>query len=110
VISDRSVAEFLVRGRVFPRSILASLDSAMDSLAALEPERSSTVLPGGAVAVLGRTRGDLAYVPAVEIADDLQGWMHRLQDAVVAATEAVRRRYFPDYVQPVWSGSSTWLD
>ncbi|MGO2633963.1 MAG: alpha-E domain-containing protein [Galactobacter sp.] len=110
VISDRSVAEFLVRGRVFPRSVLASLDQAMESLVALEPDRSRTLVPGGAIAVLGRARSDLAYVPAVEIAEDLQGWMHRLQDAVVAATEAVRRTYFPDYIQPVWSGSSTWLD
>ena len=54
--------------------------------------------------LLGQIRADLEYRPIAEIHTDLSGHMEHVQAVTSSASEAIRQRYFPASVAPVWIG------
>lgn len=106
VPSARNAAEFLLHDRLFPRSILFSVTQALESLREIEPrhERAGVSDPGQRL--LGKVQSDLEFRPVSEVLADLPAHMSAIQDAASAATEAIRRRYFPENVAPSWIGES----
>lgn len=87
-------AEFLILDRLFPRSIVRSLSTAEECLAALDP-RSGRVGPDDeARRVLGLTRTGLEYRRISELFEDLLGELDALQDACRRAGSAPAGRYF----------------
>ncbi|WP_022882359.1 alpha-E domain-containing protein [Gryllotalpicola ginsengisoli] len=103
VPSTRNAAEFLLIDRIFPRSVLFSVSTAVDSLTALEP-RVDRVAGDAALRVLGQAVSSLEYRPIAEILDDLPHAMEGIQRATSAASEAVKLRYFPSQAVPTWAG------
>jgi uncharacterized alpha-E superfamily protein len=104
VSSLRNAAEFLLVDRVFPRSVLFSMNRAISSLNALEPRTERIGAVDQALRVLGQAVSSLEYRPISEILDDLPHAMEGVQRATSAASEAVKQRYFPEQVVPTWAG------
>lgn len=102
--SDRNAAEFLAVDRLFPRSILFAVSRAESCLRQLEPRNDRVGVSDRALRVLGQIRSELEFRPIGEILDDLAVHMESVQAATSAASEAIRRRYFPTNATPVWSG------
>ncbi len=102
-------AEFLILDRLFPRSIVRSLSTAEECLAALDP-RSGRVGPDDeARRVLGLTRTGLEYRRISELFEDLLGELDALQDACRRAGSALAGRYFrrPTPSNGAWSAVAT---
>lgn len=111
VPSSRNAAEFLLMDRKFPRSVLFSLNQADACLLELTggSERGPVghaILRDEARRAIGRMRADLEYRPLSEILDDLPAGMATVQEATSAASEAIRERFFPTMILPIWAGES----
>jgi uncharacterized alpha-E superfamily protein len=104
VPSARNAAEFLLHDRLFPRSILFSIAQAADSLREIEPRLERAGVSDRAQRLLGQIQSELEFRPVTEVLDDLPAHMSAIQDATSAATEAIRRRYFPENIAPSWIG------
>jgi uncharacterized alpha-E superfamily protein len=102
--SERNAAEFLAVDRLFPRSILFAISRAETCLRQLEPRTDRVGVSDRALRVLGQIRSELEFRPIGEILDELAVHMDSVQAATSAASEAIRRRYFPTNAAPVWSG------
>lgn len=103
--SAESSAAFLVLDRLFPRSILVNLLRAEEALREIEPGAGGRVgFAGEAQRLLGGIRSELEYRPASELLANLSASMDRVQETVSAASDAVRMRFFPTNVVPVWTG------
>jgi len=104
VPSARNAAEFLLHDRLFPRSILFSIAQAAESLRDIEPRLERAGVSDQAQRLLGQIQSELEFRPVAEVLDRLPAHMSAIQDATSAATEAIRRRYFPENVAPSWIG------
>ena len=104
VPSTQSAAEFLLLDRLFPRSIISSVIRAEDSLREIDPRAGRVGVTDQARRLLGQIRSEFEYRPIAEILTDLSGNMEHVQDVVSGASEAIRQRYFPASVAPVWIG------
>ncbi|GAA4747289.1 alpha-E domain-containing protein [Amnibacterium soli] len=104
VPSAQNAAEFLAIDRLFPRSILFSISRAGACLRQLEPRSERVGTSDRALRVLGQIRSELEFRPIDEILTDLAFQMEAVQAATSAASEAIRRRYFPTNAAPVWVG------
>lgn len=104
VPSAQNAAEFLAVDRLFPRSILFSISRAEACLRQLEPRSERVGTSDRALRVLGQIRSELEFRPIDEILQDLAFQMEAVQAATSAASEAIRRRYFPTNAAPVWVG------
>ncbi len=104
VPSAQNAAEFLAVDRLFPRSILFSISRAEACLRQLEPRSERVGTSDRALRVLGQIRSELEFRPIDEILADLAFQMEAVQAATSAASEAIRRRYFPTNAAPVWVG------
>ena len=104
VPSAQNAAEFLAIDRLFPRSILFSISRAEACLRQLEPRSERVGTSDRALRVLGQIRSELEFRPIDEILTDLAFQMEAVQAATSAASEAIRRRYFPTNAAPVWVG------
>lgn len=104
VPSAQNAAEFLAVDRLFPRSILFSISRAEACLRQLEPRSERVGTSDRALRVLGQIRSELEFRPIDEILQDLAFQMESVQAATSAASEAIRRRYFPTNAAPVWVG------
>jgi uncharacterized alpha-E superfamily protein len=102
--SAQNAAEFLAVDRLFPRSILFSISRAEACLRQLEPRSERVGTSDRALRVLGQIRAELEFRPVDEILADLAVQMDAVQAATSAASEAIRQRYFPTGVAPVWVG------
>lgn len=102
--SAQNAAEFLAVDRLFPRSILFSISRAEACLRSLEPRSERVGTSDRALRVLGQIRSELEFRPVDEILADLAVQMEAVQGATSAASEAIRQRYFPSGVAPVWVG------
>jgi uncharacterized alpha-E superfamily protein len=95
------VAEFLILDRLFPRSVLHTLGTAEECLAALDP---GPMRAGGmgdpARRPIGRLRTRLEYADPQLLPGQLGELLSALQQTCLEATEAVSARYF-SYAQPV---------
>src|SRR3712207_4686272 len=104
--SARNAAEFLLLDRLFPRSILFSVSRAEECLRELEPRSGRVGVSDQAQRLLGQIRSELEYRPIAEIIEDLPRHMDGVQLATSAASEAIRRRYFPTNAAPTWVGEA----
>ena len=104
--SARNAAEFLLLDRLFPRSILFSVTRAEDCLRELEPRSGRVGVGDQSQRLLGQIRSELEYRPISETLEDLPRHMDGVQLATSAASEAIRRRYFPTNAAPSWVGEA----
>ncbi|OLT21453.1 hypothetical protein BJF81_02710 [Ornithinimicrobium sp. CNJ-824] len=117
--TDAQAAEFLLLDRLFPRSLLASLEQAQEALVALEtlPRRGRRPDPGlpsqtglGAVQgrageahrMLGRARAELEYGSLEEMMQTLPERMSQLQRTCSQVNDAVSTHNFDGAGQAVW--------
>jgi uncharacterized alpha-E superfamily protein len=107
VPSARNAAEFLLLDRLFPRSILFSISRAEQCLRELEPRTDRLGVADGAQRMLGQIRSRLEYQPVMEMLHDLPKHMDSVQEATSAASEAIRKRYFPTNAAPSWTGEAS---
>ena len=91
--TERAAAEFLLLDRLFPRSVVHSLNRADQCLENLEAgERVG--FQNDAQRLLGRTRAELEYRSLSDVVADLPAEMERLQRTCAAATDAITVRFF----------------
>ncbi|MDR1806620.1 MAG: alpha-E domain-containing protein [Propionibacteriaceae bacterium] len=99
-------AEFLLLDRLFPRSVMASVNRAMDAVTALDPPTGRSNVTG-ASRILGQIMSALGYLSIAELMTDLPQRMDRIQIAINDASAAIRERYFPTELVPTWVGEQT---
>ncbi|HSX98007.1 MAG TPA: alpha-E domain-containing protein, partial [Streptomyces sp.] len=87
-----------------PRSIISSVIRAEDSLREIDPRAGRVGVTDQARRALGQVRSELEYRPIAEILTDLSGHMEHVQAVMSSASEAIKLRYFPTSVVPVWIG------
>lgn len=104
VPSTESAAEFLVLDRLFPRSIIASVIRAEDALREIDPRAGRVGVTDQGQRLLGQIRSEFEYRQIGDLLADLAGNMERVQEVMSAASDAIRERYFPTSVVPVWIG------
>lgn len=103
VPSSQSAAEFLLLDRLFPRSVFHALHRADDCLAQLTTAPERIGIHDEARRAIGRIRADLEYQPLTLIIEDLTGHMTEVQNAISAAAEAIRERFFLTEILPSWT-------
>jgi len=102
--TERGAAEFLLLDRLFPRSVVFSLNRAEQCLDNLESSGQRAGFQNEAQRLLGRMRAELEYRSLSDVLHDLPTEMERLQRACALATEAVTRRYFAGAEALTWQG------
>jgi len=102
--TERAAAEFLLLDRLFPRSVVFSLNRAEQCLDALESSGQRAGFQNDAQRLLGRTRAELEYRSLSDVLVDLPTEMERLQRTCAMATEAVTRRFFAGAEAVEWHG------
>jgi uncharacterized alpha-E superfamily protein len=103
--SDREAAEFLMLDRLFPRSVVHTLDSAIDALEHLDGGERRGV-ESDAARVLGRARAELEYRSREKILVDLPDRMSDLQETARAANDSISHTYFEGAVAAEWHGGT----
>ncbi|CAN5453755.1 alpha-E domain-containing protein [soil metagenome] len=101
--TERAAAEFLLLDRLFPRSVVFSLNRAEQCLDNLESSQRAG-FQNEAQRLLGRTRAELEYRSLADVVADLPNEMERLQRTCALATEAVTRRFFAGAEAMAWHG------
>ena len=102
--TERAAAEFLLLDRLFPRSVVFSLNRAEVCLDNLESSGQRAGFQNDAQRLLGRTRAELEYRSLSDVVADLPSEMERLQRTCALATEAVTRRFFAGSEAQSWLG------
>lgn len=100
--SDRDAATFLLLDRLFPRSVVFSLDRAETSLRNLDVGERRAGYLSDALRLLGRARAELEFRPLSEILTDVPARMVSLQRTCSEANDAIARRYFEGAHPLVW--------
>ena len=95
--SDLESAEFLLLNRLFPRSVLATLDTVIEALGVLEPAYDSE-----AARLFGQARAQLEFREKSQLIKDLPERMTALQSTCGRADAAITRRFFEGAVAPEW--------
>ncbi|MGA8846252.1 MAG: alpha-E domain-containing protein [Nocardioides sp.] len=103
--TERAAAEFLLLDRLFPRSVVFSLNRAERCLDNLESSGQRAGFQNDAQRLLGRTRAELEYRSLSDVLVDLPTEMERLQRTCAMATEAVTRRFFAGSEALAWHGT-----
>jgi uncharacterized circularly permuted ATP-grasp superfamily protein/uncharacterized alpha-E superfamily protein len=104
--SDSEAAEFLLLDRLFPRSIVHTLDTAMDALDRLTPPERRGLTEDEVARTLGRARAELEYRTRGEVLLDLPERMAELQITCARANAAISARYFEGAVAAEWRGGA----
>ena len=102
--TERGAAEFLLLDRLFPRSIVFSLNRAEQCVDNLNSGGQRAGYQDEAHRLLGRMRAELEYRSLSDVMSDLPAHMERLQRTCAQATEAVTRRYFAGSEAMAWHG------
>jgi len=103
--TERAAAEFLLLDRLFPRSVVFSLQRAEQCLDDLESSSGQRAgFQNEAQRLIGRTRAELEYRSLSDVVADLPNEMERLQRTCALATEAVTRRFFAGSEALAWHG------
>jgi uncharacterized alpha-E superfamily protein len=102
--SARNAAEFLLLDRLFPRSIIYSIQRAEECMSAIDPREDRVGHSNQVLRALGRIRNDLEYRPISEILAELPTHMLRVETVTREASEAIRQRFFPTQAEPSWIG------
>jgi uncharacterized alpha-E superfamily protein len=98
----RSV-QFLALDRSFPRSVLHSLSTAEQCLAALNPQLARGLVADPARRIVGQARTALEYVEVADLVRDLSEYLVPVQEACASASQAVSRRYFTYATPLAWA-------
>ncbi|MEI5675632.1 MULTISPECIES: alpha-E domain-containing protein [Nocardioides] len=104
--TERGAAEFLLLDRLFPRSVVFSLNRAEQCIENLESSGQRAGFQNEAQRLLGRTRAEFEYRSLSDVMADLPNEMERLQRTCALATEAVTRRYFAGSEALTWQGAN----
>lgn len=104
--SHREAAEFLLLDRPFPRSIVHTLDTAIEALESLEPPERRAATENEATRLLGRARAELEYRMSGDILMDLPERMSDLQATCGLANVAISHRFFEGAVAAEWHGGA----
>lgn len=102
--SARNAAEFLLLDRLFPRSIIYSIQQAEGCMSAIDPRADRVGHSNSVLRALGRIRNELEYKPVADILSDLPEEMERVQVVTREASAAIRQRFFPTQAEPSWIG------
>jgi len=105
--SARNAAEFLLLDRLFPRSIIHSIQTAEQCMREIDPVIDRVGHSNTVLRALGRIRNDLEYRPIVEILGELPAHMDQVQKVTREASEAIRARFFPTQAEPSWIGETS---
>ena len=102
--SAKNAAEFLLLDRLYPRSIIYSIQRAEDCMSAIDPRADRVGHSNNVLRALGRIRNDLEYSPISEILGELPLHMDRVQKVTREASEAIKSRFFPTQAEHSWIG------
>jgi uncharacterized alpha-E superfamily protein len=102
--TERAAAEFLLLDRLFPRSVVFSLNRAEQCLDQLETSGQRAGIQNDAQRLIGRTRAELEYRSLSDVVADLPTEMERLQRTCALATESVTKRFFAGAESLAWHG------
>lgn len=102
--SARNAAEFLLLDRLFPRSIIYSIQTAEACMSAIDPRADRVGHSNTVLRALGQIRNDLEYRPIGEILGELPQHMQAVQKVTREASEAIKARFFPTQAEPSWIG------
>ena len=105
--SASNAAEFLLLDRLFPRSIIHSIQRAEECMSAIDPVADRVGHSNTVLRALGRIRNDLEYRPIGEILSELPEHMEQVQKVTREASEAIRDRFFPTHAEPSWIGETS---
>jgi uncharacterized alpha-E superfamily protein len=106
VTTDSDAAEFLLLDRLFPRSVVHSLQAAESALAELDQGARRVGFDDDAQRYLGTARSALEYRPPNRILEDLPRRMAELQVTCRQVSEAITTRYFVGATAASWSGGA----
>jgi uncharacterized alpha-E superfamily protein len=107
VTTDRDAAEFLLLDRLFPRSLVHTLATAEQALAALDSGERRAGIEDDAQRLLGTARAALEYRPPGQVLDDLPRRMSELQWVCNQASAAIAQRYFEGATAAMWRGGAS---
>jgi uncharacterized alpha-E superfamily protein len=112
-VDGRTVLEFLVLDRQFPRSVLHALTVGEEALARLEPAAQWDDRSGQASEarrLIGRIRTDLEFLSLEALAPGLPERLQSIQRGVSDVSESVGRRYFGSSAPVGWNREETdWI-
>ena len=100
--SDLESVEFLLLNRLFPRSVLTTLDTAIEALIVLETGSPQLAYDSEAARLLGQARAKLEFHERAQMLDALPERMTALQSTCAQADAAITRRFFEGAVAPQW--------
>ena len=106
VPSATNAAEFLLLDRIFPRSVIFSLNRAEACLTELLPD-GSRVGMDETLLKLKQLGSNLEYRSAPAILANLTNEMHALQDGIDEVSRGIRDRFFPVDAIPTWVGEAS---
>ena len=105
--SDRDAAEFLILDRLFPRSLLYTLNTAEGALRQLGPTNLRIRPDDPAARLLGAAKANLEFMPPDDILSELPEQMEKLQMVCSQATQAIAHRYFEGSAAAEWVGGAS---
>lgn len=97
------VAAFLLLDRLFPRSVLFSLNLADTCLFEIQPSSQRIATADAARQSLARARGRLEFIDATNLLDQLPELLEMLEETCVQINNAVTDRFFRHEDFVVWS-------
>jgi len=103
LVTEERAAEFLLKDRLFPRSIAYNLQKAEDTLGMIEGASNSRALSDRARLALGRARTNLEYRDVRDVLADLPTQLREVQTACGTASDLIRDRYFLPASTVLWS-------
>ncbi|MBA4084722.1 alpha-E domain-containing protein [Janibacter terrae] len=104
VVTDRTAAAFLTLDRRFPRSVIAALKEAEERLINLSPDKDRVGFSDEGRRILGQIRTSLEFSNPDTVLHDLPERMQLVQEAVMAASDAIGARYFLSAPVQEWMG------
>jgi uncharacterized alpha-E superfamily protein len=105
-VEPERVVEFLVLDRLFPRSVYASMVTAEQCLAELDPTAGRTGVDNVARRLVGRARTELEFRLSDDLLADLTGLLDRMQGTCSAVGDAVSSRFFHREAHLAWAAES----
>ena len=105
--SASNAADFLLLDRLFPRSIIYSIQRAEECMRAIEPAVDRVGYSNAVLRALGRMRAELEDRPIGVLLGVLPAQMERVQMVTREASEAIRARFFPTHAEPSWIGETS---
>lgn len=106
-LSPVDVVQFLVSDRLFPRSLLHSIELAGEVLEDLEPTTGSGDRGGRARRALGAAHAKAAYTEPDELVSELPEVLNDVQELLAQAHTALSERFFRQLTAVQWSAEES---